>query len=250
MRKSLSRILVLTKRNILEIIRDPLSLIFTIALPLFMEILFYLLFHTLTEQFEMKYLAPGIVVFSQAFLTLFTGLLISVDRSTSFLTRLYVSKAKSYEFIFAYALSVLPIALSQSILFFLVGGIFDPSIFGIGLIFAILLSIFTSLFFIGMGILFGSLCNEKSIGGISSIVIVGQSVLSGMWFPIEGLNEGIITFMKILPFKNATTIIQNMILGVNNSFDDFILPLLIVLAYTILSFILAILMFKYKMKEK
>ena len=91
---------------------------------------------------------------------------------------------------------------------------------------------------------------EKSIGGISSIVIVGQSVLSGMWFPIEGLNEGMITFMKILPFKNATTIIQNMILGVNNSFDDFILPLLIVLAYTILSFILAILMFKYKMKEK
>ena len=250
MNKSLSRILILAKRNIIETIREPLSLVFTIGLPLFLEVLFYLIFHELTEQFQMKYLAPGIVVFSQAFLTLFTGLLISVDRSTSFLTRLYVSKAKSYEFIFAYALSVLPIALSQSILFFLVGGIFDPSIFGIGLIFAILLSIFTSLFFIGMGILFGSLCNEKSIGGISSIVIVGQSVLSGMWFPIEGLNEGMITFMKILPFKNATTIIQNMILGVNNSFDDFILPLLIVLAYTILSFILAILMFKYKMKEK
>ena len=40
MQKSISRILILTKRNILEIIRDPLSLIFTIGLPLFMEILF------------------------------------------------------------------------------------------------------------------------------------------------------------------------------------------------------------------
>ena len=29
----------------------------------------------------MKYLAPGIVVFSQAFLSLFVGLLISVDRN-------------------------------------------------------------------------------------------------------------------------------------------------------------------------
>ena len=250
MKKSLSRILILTKRNILEIIRDPLSLIFTLALPLVMEILFYLIFHNLTKQFEMKYLAPGIVVFSQAFLTLFTGLLIATDRNTSFLTRLYVSKAKSHEFIFAYALSVLPITLLQSILFFLVGVIFDSSIFSIGLIFAVLLSIVTSLFFIGMGILFGSLCNEKSIGGVSSIVIVGQSVLSGMWFPLEGLSEGIITFMKVLPFKNATTIIQNLILGVNNSFSDFLLPLLIVLAYTVISFITAIVIFKYKMKEK
>ena len=250
MNKSLSRIITLTKRNLKEIIRDPLSLVFTLALPLFMEILFYLIFHDLTEQFQMKYLAPGIVVFSQAFLTLFTGLLLSTDKNTSFLTRLYVSKAKSYEFIFAYALSVLPIILVQSILFFLIGGIFDTSLFGLGMVLAILLSVVTSLFFIGMGILFGSICNEKSIGGVSSIVIVGQSVLSGMWFPVEGLNDGMITFMKILPFKNATMLIQNMIVGVNDSFNDFILPLLIVIGYTVLAFVVAIAVFKNKMKEK
>ena len=250
MNKSLSRIFTLTKRNLKEIIRDPLSLIFTLVLPLFMEILFYLIFHDLTEQFQMKYLAPGIVVFSQAFLTLFTGLLLSTDKNTSFLTRLYVSKAKSYEFIFAYALSVLPITLVQSILFFLIGGIFDTALFGLGMILAIILSVVTSLFFIGMGILFGSICNEKSIGGVSSIVIVGQSVLSGMWFPVDGLNNGMITFMKVLPFKNATMLIQNMIIGVNDSFTDFILPLLIVLGYTVLAFVVAILVFKNKMKEK
>ncbi len=250
MNKSLSRIITITNRNLKEIIRDPLSLTFTLALPLFMEILFYLIFHDLTEQFQMKYLAPGIVVFSQAFLTLFTGLLLATDKNTSFLTRLYVSKAKSYEFIFAYALSVLPITLVQSILFFLIGGIFDTSLFGFGMVIAIVLSVVTSLFFIGMGILFGSICNEKSIGGVSSIVIVGQSVLSGMWFPIEGLNEGMITFMKILPFKNATMLIQNMIIGVNDSFNDFVLPLLIVLGYAVLVFVVAIVVFKNKMKEK
>lgn len=250
MNKSLSRVFTLTNRNLKEIIRDPLSLTFTLALPLFMEILFYLIFHDLTEQFQMKYLAPGIVVFSQAFLTLFTGLLLATDKNTSFLTRLYVSKAKSYEFIFAYALAVLPITLVQSILFFLIGGIFDTSLFGFGMVIAIVLSVVTSLFFIGMGILFGSICNEKSIGGVSSIVIVGQSVLSGMWFPIEGLNEGMITFMKILPFKNATMLIQNMIIGVNDSFNDFVLPLLIVLGYAVLVFVVAIVVFKNKMKEK
>ena len=250
MEDSLSRILVLTKRNLKEIIRDPLSLIFTLGMPLFMEILFYLIFHSLTEQFEMKYLAPGIVVFAQSFLSLFVGLLIALDRSTSFLTRLYVSKAKSYEFIFSYAIAMLPIVLVQSILFFLVGGIFDTSIFSVEMIFAILLSLLTSLFFISMGILLGTICSEKSIGGISSIVIAGQSVLSGMWFPLDGLNKGMITFMKCLPFRNATILIQNIMNGVNDSFKDFILPLIIVLIYTAIPFVTAILLFRKKMKEK
>lgn len=250
MSKSIKRILTLTNRNIKEILRDPLSLIFTLALPLFMEILFYLIFHNLTEQFEMKYLAPGIVVFSQAFLSLFTGLLIAIDRKSSFLTRLYVSPSKSYEFIFAYALAVLPIALIQAVLFFIVGGIFDTSLFSLGMILGILLSLVTSLFFIAAGILIGSLCTEKSVGGVSSIIITGQSVLSGMWFPTQGLSDGIIVLMKVLPFKNATILIQNMIIGVESTWEDFALPLLIVLGYTIIMFVLAILAFKNKMKEK
>lgn len=250
MRNSLKRIFVLSKRNILEIIRDPLSLVFTILLPLVMEILFYFIFHKLTVQFEMKYLAPGIVVFSQSFLTLFTGILISTDRNTSFLTRLYVTRTKSYEFIFSYTIAILPITIVQSVLFFIVGGIIDASIFTLGMIPAILLSLVTSLFFISAGILFGSICNEKSIGGISSIIIVGQSVLSGMWFPIEGLDSSMVTFMKILPFKNATMLIQNMITGVNDIFNNFLLPLIIVLGYTIIAFVIAIIVFKSKMKEK
>ena len=248
MRESIGRIMTLTKRNIKEILRDPLSLVLTMALPLVMEILFYLIFHKLTAQFEMKYLAPGIVVFAQAFLTLFTGLLISMDRKTSFLTRLYVSRARSYEFIFGYAFAVLPIALAQSVLFFVVGGLFDASLFSVRIVWAILLSLVTSLFFIAAGILFGSICSEKSIGGVSSIVICGQSVLSGMWFPVEGLKGGILTLMNILPFKNATMLVQNVVLGVNDTFKDFTLPLLIVLGYTIVMFAAAIFAFRAKMK--
>ena len=250
MKASLSRIFILTKRNFKEILRDPLSLIFTLAMPLFLEILFYFIFHNMTSQFAMKYLAPGIVVFAQSFISLFVGLLIALDRSSSFLTRLYVSKAKSYEFIFAYALAIVPIVLIQSILFFLVGGIIDSSIFGLGMVLAILISLVTSLFFISMGILLGTLCNEKAIGGVSSIVIAGQSVLSGMWFPIEGLNGGIITFMNVLPFRNATMLVQNTMIGINDIFKDFVLPLIIVLAYTVVSFVVAIILFRNKMKSK
>ncbi|MBO4263036.1 MAG: hypothetical protein J5903_04560, partial [Clostridia bacterium] len=177
MRRSVSAIIALTKRNLKEILRDPVSLAFLILMPLVMELLFYFIFHDLTAQFEMRYLAPGIVVFSQAFLTLFSGLLIALDRSTSFMTRLFVIKVKSHEFIFGYVFSLLPIAAAQSVLFFLVGGIFDPSMFCAGMIYGILCSLFTATLFMGLGILLGSICNEKSIGGVSSIVVMCQSVL-------------------------------------------------------------------------
>ena len=250
MNKSINRIITLTSRNIKELIREPLSLIFTFALPLVMEVLFYYIFHSLTPQFEMKYLAPGIVIFSQAFLTLFVGLVISLDRSSAFLTRLFVTKTKPIEFIVSYALSVVPFAVIQSILFFFVGVIIEPSIFSVNIILCILLSLVTSIFFIGTGILFGCICNEKSIGGISSIVITGQSVLSGMWFPLDGLDGGIITFMNCLPFKNAVDLLQNTLNGIVDPFKDFVLPLLIVLAYSLVVIIIAVVVFKHKMKEK
>lgn len=249
MSKSISRICTLTKRNIKEISREPLSIIFSLLLPLILEILFYFIFHNLTSQFDMKYLAPGIIVFSQSFLTLFAGLLIAQDRSSAFLKRLFVSNAKPFEFILSYAIALLPIVLIQSILFFIVGGIIDPSIWSVGMIYAILLSIITSLLFGGFGLLFGSICGEKSIGGVSSIIITGQSILSGMWFPSTGLSAGIITIMKCLPFKNATDLLQKQIIGINNAFDDLILPLIIVLSYTIVTYILAITFFKKNMKK-
>ena len=249
MRNSLSRIYALSKRNAKEIVRDPLSLIFMIGLPLFMEILFYFLFHKLTDQFQMKYLAPGIVVFSQAFLALFTGQLIALDRSTSLLTRLYVSRAKPVEFLLSYALPILPLTLVQSVLFFVVGGIFDVGLFGLGMVFAILFSIFTSLFYIAMGILFGSVCNEKSIGGIASILVACQSLLSGMWFPIEGLGDGMLALMNALPFRNATQLVQNAALGSGDAWVDLFRPFLVLLGYTLAAFVFAVLIFRRKMKQ-
>lgn len=249
MNSSLKRIKVLTGRNFKEIMRDPLSIIFTLGLPLLLEVLFYLIFHSLTSQFEMRYLAPGIVVFSQSFLALFVGMLLTIDRSSSFLTRLFVSKAKPHEFILAYAFAILPLVLVQSILFFLIGGIFDASIFSINMIFAILLSLVTSIFFIVMGLFLGVVCNEKSIGGISSIIIAGQSVLSGMWFPTEGLSGGMIKLMNVLPFRNGTLLIQNTLNGIQNYWNDFTKPLIIVFIYSVIMLIITIVIFRHKMKE-
>ena len=250
MNNKINRILILSKRNFKEIIREPISLIFILGLPLVMEIFFYFMFHNMTSQFEMQFLAPGIVVFSQTFLTLFIAQIISIDKNTSFLTRLYVSKANSSEFIISYVLCLMPLVLIQNGLFFLIGGILDSSLFKIELLFCILFSIITSLFYILVGVLFGSLFKEKSVNGISSIIISAHSVLSGMWFPVDGLSGVILKIMNFLPFKNTTILIQNTLNGYNNLYNDLVKPLIIVLIYLVLTFILAIFTFKKQMKEK
>ena len=143
---------------------------------------------------------------------------------------------------------MIPIVLTQSVLFFITGGIFDNTLFKIEMIYSILMSFITSLFYLSLGILFGCLCNEKAIGGISSITISAQSLLSGMWFPIEGLDRTLIAIMNALPFKNATMLMQNTLNGINDIYQDLLIPLCIVLAYTIVTFILSIIVFKKKMK--
>ncbi|MCH5171940.1 MAG: ABC transporter permease [Erysipelotrichales bacterium] len=244
--KSINRIFSLTIRNLKEILRDPLSLIFLFLLPLVMLVLFYFLFGNLTIQFEIKYFAPGIAAFGGAFISLFMGILIANDRSSAFLTRLYTTPTKSYEFILGYAFAMFPIGLLQTILFFLVSALLDSTILSWNILLVIVVNLLVTMLFIGFGVFFGSLCNEKSIGGFCSILIMGQSVLSGMWFPIEGLSKGFITFMEVLPFRNSVLLLQNIMLGNGEYFK----PLLIIIAYTISIFAISIFTYAKKMKQK
>ena len=81
-------------------------------------------------------------------------------------------------------------------------------------------------------------------------MISAQSILSGMWFPVEGLSGGMLKLMDLLPFKNATILIQNVLNGVNDFYSDFLYPLIIVLVYSLVVFVLAIFAYKNKMKSK
>src|SRR5574344_1327234 len=111
------RILTFTNRNFKEIIRDPLSIIFAILLPLFLLFIFQQ-FKIPNEVYKIENFTPAILVFSFSFITLFTATLVAQDRSTALLTRLCTSPMKSSEYILGYMLAILPIIIIQNILFF------------------------------------------------------------------------------------------------------------------------------------
>ena len=237
------RMINFAKRNFKELIRDPLSLVFEIFLPLFLLFIFQQ-FDIPADNYKLENFTPSIILFGFSFITLFSATLISKDRTSSFLIRLGTSPMKSCDFILGYILSLLPIVLIQNTLFFLVAIMMGLE-FSINILFTILVSMIVSILFISLGILIGSLVSEKGTGGLGSIIVQLVCFTSGMYFPKEVMGNIFIVICKILPFEACLNIIQGTL---HNDYSNLSLTHIIVfLIYFITILLLSIIVFKKRM---
>ena len=237
------RTLNFAKRNFKEIIRDPLSIIFSVLLPLFLLFIFKQI-NIPSESYELHNFTPGIVVFGFSFITLFTAMLVSKDRTSSLLIRLGISPMKPIEYILGYMLSIIPLILIQNVLFFILAIALGLN-FSINIIWAILISLIIAILFIAIGIILGSLFSEKASSGISSIVVQLVCFTSGMYFPRELLGDVFSRICEYLPFESCVTIIKGVM---NANLESITIRNIIVFSiYTILALIISILIFKEKM---
>ena len=237
------RMLNFAKRNFKELIRDPLSLVFEIALPLFLLFIFQQ-FNIPDEIYKIENFTPSIILFGFAFITLFSSTLIAKDRTSSLLIRLGTSPMKSSDYILGYILSLVPIILIQEVLFFILAIILGLK-FSISIIFTILVSLVISIFFISIGILIGSITSEKGTGGIGSIIVQLVCFTSGMYFPKEVVGKFFATLCEILPFESCLNIIKGVL---NNNLEIISTRNIIVfVVYTVITLVLSIVMFKRSM---
>ncbi len=237
------RTLNFARRNFKEIIRDPLSIIFSVLLPLFLLFIFKQI-NIPNESYELHNFTPGIIVFGFSFITLFTAMLVSKDRTSSLLIRLGISPMKSIEYILGYMLSIIPLIIIQNVLFFILAIVLGLS-FSINIIWAMLISIVVAILFIAIGIIIGSLFSEKASSGISSIVVQLVCFTSGMYFPRELLGDAFSKICEYLPFESCVTIIKGIM---NNNLENITIRNIIVfLVYTIIIFTISIIVFRKKM---
>ena len=109
------RMLVFALRNTREMLRDRLNLVFGIGFPLAVLLLLSAIQANIpVSLFALDQLTPGIAVFGLSFISLFSGMLIAKDRSTSFLMRLYAAPLTAADFILGYTLPLLPMTILQS----------------------------------------------------------------------------------------------------------------------------------------
>ena len=160
------RLLTFSSRNAKEILRDPLNVAFSLGFPVILLFLMSAIgANAPVSIFEIETLTPGITVFGLSFMTLFSATLIARDRETALLQRLYTTPLTSADFIFGYVLPILPIAVAQCALCYIAAVMLGLT-WSVYIVYAVLLIIPVSLFFIALGLLFGSILNISLIGGV------------------------------------------------------------------------------------
>ena len=217
--------LIFSKRNLKEIIRDPVSLAFGVGLPVVMMIIFYYLYRSVSDMpsiYAVNSMAPGMAVFGLSFITLFMGMLIANDSRSSFLSRLFASPMKSSDFILGYSLPMLPFALMQSVICLALGAVMGMKI-SVHILPAVIFLLIDALFYISLGLLFGSLFNSNQVGGISSLIVNAAAILSGTWIPLDAVKGGFKTVCDILPFSHSLSLVKDALAGdYGNTVIDFV----------------------------
>ncbi|HBG53356.1 MAG TPA: ABC transporter permease, partial [Rikenellaceae bacterium] len=154
------------------------------------------------EVFQPVNIVPGLTVFGFTFITMFLGMLIAKDKSSSFLTRLFISPLRPRDFILGYFIPVLPMAAIIAVSC-LVTGLFVGIPLSVKLVYTFLSFIPFVLFSGFFGIFLGVLCRETQVMAVGNIYIIASALLGGAWMDLEILGKTLKTITDFLPFSHA-----------------------------------------------
>ena len=242
------RMLTFAGRNTKEILRDPLNLAFGLGFPLVLILLLSAIQANIpVKLFEIQHLTPGITIFGLSFMTLFSATIIAKDRGSSLLQRLYTTPLTSVDFILGYTLPIIPIAIAQSVICYIAAIILGIDI-TINIIYAVISILPVSILYIALGLLCGSVLNDKQVGGICGALLTNLSAwLSGIWFDLDLVGGAFKNVSYLLPFAHAVDMERAILAG---NFVDIFPHLWWVLGYSVVLLALAVLLFLQQMKKQ
>ncbi len=241
------RMLTFVGRNAKEILRDPLTVSFGLGFPVALLLLLRAIQANIpVELFELRRLTPGITVFGLAFMSLFSATLIAKDRSSALLQRLYTTPLTPLDFILGYTLPILPICLAQCAVCYAVAIVMGLEV-TVNMIYAMVMIVPVSVFYIALGLLCGSTLTDKQVGGICGALLTNlSSWLSGVWFDLDLVGGTFKKIAYVLPFVHAVEMEQAALVG---DFAGVFPHLWWVLAYSVAFMALAVFLFLRQMKK-
>ena len=242
------RMLTFANRNAKEILRDPLTLGFGLGFPIVLLLLLSAIQANIpVSLFEIESLTPGIAVFGLSFITMFSALIIAKDRGSSFFRRLYTTPMTAIDFILGYTLPIIPISIAQVVVCYLVAFFLGLKL-TVNVLIAIVFMLPVAILFIALGLLFGSILNEKQVGGICGTLLTNLSAwLSGTWFDLELVGGVFKAIAYHLPFVHAVDMCRAVLTG---DFGGIFPHIWWVIGYSAVSLVAAILLFIRQMKRQ
>ena len=245
---NIKRTMVFSGRIFREILRDPLTIVFGVGFPRVLIFMMHLMQQNIagmaenTPHFALGNFTPSMTVFGLAFISLFLGQLIAKDRSGAFMSRLASSPLTAAEFICGYTLPFVPLALIEGAICFGAALILGLD-FSVRILLACVSVIPVALLFTAVGVIFGTLLSPQQVGGIGSVLVNLAAWLSGAFFAVEMLGGVFETICAALPFYHAVELIRAALSG-----GDVLVHLAWVLGYTVVLYIVGVLMFRRRIR--
>jgi ABC-2 type transport system permease protein len=237
------RSLALAKRTFTEVWRDPLALALTIGLPAALLVVFQA-FGQFDDIFKPASLTPGIVLFGFVMLMFSMAMTLSRDRETTLFARLLTAPLRSNEFVTAYSLPYIPVAIIQGLVLFAIGAAFGMEING-SLALVALILIVTAVFYIGLGMIIGSVFSYKTVP-FAYMVILLLTIFGGAWMNLDSIGGAFQAVGNVFPFAHALDATRSVIVD-GSDFAAIATDFFWVLGYTVATGALAIYLFKRQM---
>lgn len=240
--------MVFAQRNAREMLRDPLTVAFGIGFPVVVMLLLTAIQANVPVAiFEIQNITPGMAVFGLSFIALFSGQVMAKDRTTSFLMRLFASPLPAKGFVLGYALPLLPMALAQMVVCYIVAFFLGLPI-TVNVLLSLVVLLPAAVLFIAIGLLCGTLLNDKQVGGICGALLTNLSAwLSGAWFDLNLVGGAFKAVAYALPFARANEAGKAALAG---NYAGIFPHLWWVLGYAVAVMALAVLVFHAKMRSK
>ncbi len=200
-------------RNLRELIRDPMMLVFFLGFPVILLVLLSVIQRNIpVELFVLSKLTPGMAVFGLSFLSLFAGTLVARDCGSSFLMRLLTTPMTATDFMGGYLLPLVPAAAGQCAVCFLTAILLGLApCLNMLLCLPVLLPV--AVFFTAAGLLLGTVCSEKAVSGAASLLVNVAAWLSGIWFDLSLIGGVFEQICRFLPFAAAVQAAQLVLSG-------------------------------------
>ena len=249
------RTMIFARRNLKEVLRDPVSYIFCLGFPVVMLVLMSVINSNIPNEagvklFEIENLSCGVAVFSLTFTTLCAAMLVSKDRTGAFMQRMFISPMRAVDFLLGYALPLVSVAVIQVLITFVVAVAISFIIGGSLAFWGVLLSIAvllpSAVFFVFAGVALGFLLSDKSAPPVCSIMVTAGGLLGGIWLDPHAAGEWFVAICRVLPFYNAVEAARS---AVSRDLGGILLPLGIIIAYVAAALAASVITIRVKKKS-
>ncbi len=243
MNREIEGIYALWKRELVRFFRSKSRLIGSLGMPFFfLAILGSGLNSAIAVPAEggyLQFITPGIIGMVLMFASMFSGIIVIMDRQFGFLKETLVAPISRLSVVLGKALGGATTAVVQGILIMAMAMLLGAQIMLANLILLLVFMFLISLMFVSLGIAIASTMTDMhGFQLIMNFLIMPLFFLSGALFPLSSAPEILRTASLLDPLTYGVNGLRHLLLGISEI--DFSISLLVITGFTAAFILLAI----------